>query len=81
MPGVDGAEATRRLRRLEETSGSQPTPIVAVTANALESDRKSCLAAGFDAYLAKPFEFADLAEAVERLCARRPAARAVIRAS
>ena len=81
MPEVDGAEATRRLRRLEETSGSMATPIVALTANALEADRQGCLAVGFDAYLSKPFEFSDLALTVERVCARPAAARALLSAS
>jgi CheY-like chemotaxis protein/nitrogen-specific signal transduction histidine kinase len=81
MPGIDGAEATRRLRRLEETYGSQRTPIVALTANALEGDRQSCLAAGFDAYLAKPFVFGDFAETVEGLCPRRAPADGLVRAS
>jgi CheY-like chemotaxis protein len=69
MPGLDGYEATRRLRRLEAACGWPPTPIVALTANALIDDRRSCLAAGFDGFLVKPFEFATLADTVERVCA------------
>jgi len=81
MPGIDGAEATRRIRRLEEAHGSERTPIVALTANALDDDRQSCLAAGFDAFLAKPFEFNDLAAAAARLARARPNAGALQRAS
>ena len=68
MPGLDGLEATRRLRRLEAERGSAPTPIIALTANALEDERRACQAAGFDAFLVKPFDFGDLAGEIERLC-------------
>ena len=68
MPGLDGYEATRRLRRLEAACGRSPTPIVALTANALEESRRSCMAAGFDAFLVKPVEFRTLAGAVEKVC-------------
>ncbi len=69
MPGVDGYEATRRLRRLEAACGWSPTPIVALTANAFDERRGSPSAAGFDAFLIKPVEFTALAGAVERVCA------------
>ena len=81
MPGLDGAEATRRLRRLEDMHGLERTPIVALTANALEDDRQSCLAAGFDAFLAKPFDFSDLAATADRLARARPVAEALQQAS
>lgn len=68
MPGLDGYGATRRLRRLEAACGWSPTPIVALTANALEESRRSCIAAGFDAFLVKPVEFRTLAGAVEKVC-------------
>ena len=73
MPGLDGYEATRRLRRLEAAYGWAPTPIVALTANALEESRRSCMAAGFDAFLVKPVDFRALATTVERVCAARSA--------
>ncbi|HMQ22117.1 MAG TPA: response regulator, partial [Planctomycetota bacterium] len=53
MPVMDGYEATRRIRMLEEQSG-QHIPIIAVTANALAEDRDRCLSAGMDEYLKKP---------------------------
>src|SRR5271163_1415076 len=69
MPGLDGYEATRRLRRLEASYGWSPTPIVALTANAFDERRGSPTAAGFDAFLVKPVEFRALAGTVERVCA------------
>jgi CheY-like chemotaxis protein len=70
MPGLDGLEATRFLRRLEQETNAPRTPVIALTANALEDDRRACMAAGFDAFLIKPFDFAGLAEEIERLCGR-----------
>ena len=67
MPGMDGFEATAAIRRLEETGGGRArTPIVALTANAMEGDRDRCLAAGMDDYLAKPFMQADLIAMLSR---------------
>jgi signal transduction histidine kinase/CheY-like chemotaxis protein len=68
MPGLDGFEATRRLRRLEAAAGRTPTPVVALSANALDESRRSCMAAGFDAFLVKPVEFRALAATIERVC-------------
>ena len=69
MPGLDGYEATRRLRRHEAAYGWAPTPIVALTANALDESRRSCMAAGFDAFLVKPVDFRVLARTLEQVCA------------
>ena len=53
MPILDGVEATREIRRLP---GMQATPIIAITANAFVEDRKSCLDAGMNDFLTKPFD-------------------------
>ncbi|MBK1720744.1 hybrid sensor histidine kinase/response regulator [Thiocystis violacea] len=53
MPGMDGLEATRRLRELERGSGRH-TRIIALTADGIEANRESCLAAGMDDFLVKP---------------------------
>jgi signal transduction histidine kinase/CheY-like chemotaxis protein len=54
MPGSNGLEATRRIREQELARGLPHTPVVAVTANAMNGDREACLAAGMDGYVAKP---------------------------
>jgi CheY-like chemotaxis protein/HPt (histidine-containing phosphotransfer) domain-containing protein len=55
MPRLDGYALTRRLRAAEgEWPGAARTPVIAVTANAMKGEEERCLAAGMDAYLAKP---------------------------
>jgi CheY-like chemotaxis protein len=70
MPGVDGFEATQRIRR--EPSAFQKIPIVALTANAFPEDRLRCLEAGMDDYLSKPIDLKALAAALNRWLRERP---------
>lgn len=66
MPGLDGLEATRRIRALEKTlSRPQPRRIIALTANALKQDETAAEEAGLDGFLAKPFDLKDLTDLLE----------------
>ena len=67
MPGMDGMEATQAIRALGD--GRASLPIIAMTANAFEEDRRACLAAGMDDYVAKPIDVDRLAEAIARSAA------------
>ena len=64
MPELDGYEATRQIRR----SGGRftSTPIIAVTANAMEGDREKCLASGMSDYMSKPVLAQTLATTLEK---------------
>ncbi|HEX7523004.1 MAG TPA: response regulator [Candidatus Deferrimicrobium sp.] len=55
MPVMDGFAATRALRAREKETGGKHLTVVALTANAMQGDRDSCLAAGMDDYVSKPF--------------------------
>ena len=72
MPEMDGFAATAAIRAREAATGASRLPIVALTANALPSDREACLASGMDDYLAKPYTAGQLHRVLARwLPARR----------
>jgi PAS domain S-box-containing protein len=64
MPGMDGLEATERIRSAETREGSPRLPIIALTANAMTGDRENCLAAGMDGYISKPLRTSELRDAM-----------------
>jgi signal transduction histidine kinase/CheY-like chemotaxis protein len=65
MPGMDGYEATERLRQSEAGTDAH-VPVVALTADALTGSRERCLASGMDDFLTKPVTFEVLGAAIER---------------
>jgi PAS domain S-box-containing protein len=62
MPGMDGIEATRAIRAMEERNSRPRMPIVALTADALETGKRACREAGMDGFLTKPVDPAELEE-------------------
>ncbi len=66
MPVMDGREATRFIRQREQDSDIR-TPIIALTAHAMSGDREQFLAEGFDGYVAKPFQLAELTTELARV--------------
>jgi len=71
MPVMDGLDATRAIRAYQAAHGSR-TPIVALTANAMAHERETCLAAGMDDVLAKPFTSHQLHQVLAGWLATRP---------
>jgi CheY-like chemotaxis protein len=65
MPEMDGLEATRRIRKLDDPR-ARLVPIIAMTANVFREDIERCLDAGMDDHLGKPLDFADLVEKLKR---------------
>ena len=72
MPEMDGFEATRAIRRMETRTGGH-VPIIAMTANALEEDRRACIVAGMDDYISKPVAFGELHDVLQRWLPAAPA--------
>lgn len=70
MPGMDGLEATRRLRSREADQGLARVPVVALTAGTMEGDAEACLDAGMDDYLSKPIVIDALRAVLVRHVAR-----------
>jgi PAS domain S-box-containing protein len=71
MPGVNGLDATRRIRAGQVPRCDPNIPIIALTAYALEEERQACLAAGMNEFAAKPLDIDDLLRSLVRLAAGR----------
>ena len=65
MPHMDGLETTASIRNQERVSGGPHQNIIAMTAHAIAGDRESCLKAGMDGYVSKPFRVAELLSEIE----------------
>ncbi|MCB2053943.1 MAG: response regulator [Geminicoccaceae bacterium] len=72
MPVLDGLSATRRIRALADRRRAA-TPVVAITANAMQGDDRACFAAGMTGYVSKPVDRASLLRAVDEALATRAA--------
>lgn len=68
LPGMDGMEATRRLKADEST---RAIPVIALTAHAMEGDREQAMAAGCDEYESKPVEFDQLLSKIRKVIGDR----------
>ncbi|TVU30495.1 hypothetical protein EJB05_22122, partial [Eragrostis curvula] len=67
MPVMDGYEATRRIREAESSYGIH-TPIIALTAEAMEEEQQKTILAGMDLHLTKPMERRSIVQAIRRVC-------------
>ena len=67
MPVLDGYEATRAIRALEQARGTPPIPIIAVTAHALSGERDRVFAVGMNGFVTKPIDEELLRRSVEEL--------------
>ncbi len=68
LPGISGFEVLAALR----ACAAPAIPVLAVTASVMEQDRRKILAAGFDAYVAKPVNIRELLDTLQRLLAQAP---------
>ena len=66
MPNLNGYEATKKIRKLPDPIISN-IPIIAMTANAFDEDKKNALEAGMNGHLSKPIEIPKLVEALGKL--------------
>jgi CheY-like chemotaxis protein len=67
MPGMDGLEATREIRKIEKNQSLEDkSHIVAMTANALEGDRRACIDAGMDDFISKPVQISELKNVISK---------------
>ena len=66
MPIMNGITATKKIREIEKSTNTH-TPIIAITANAMLGDKETCLSAGIDDYLSKPYQMEDLISKMKSL--------------
>ena len=66
MPGMNGFEATKRIRQWEKETGARRIPIIALTARVLNEERQLCTDAGMDDFIAKPVSLEMLTATIGR---------------
>lgn len=66
MPNMNGIDATKHIRTLEQSKGLEPIIIVAVTANAISGDRERFIDAGMDDYISKPYSDTDIEKIIHK---------------
>ncbi|MBL1275759.1 MAG: response regulator [Ectothiorhodospiraceae bacterium] len=66
MPVMDGYEATQKIREYEQDNDRSPTPVIALTANTSDEDRKACFESGMDDFLVKPMRIKAVIEVFSR---------------
>ncbi|MFQ5674182.1 MAG: response regulator [Nitrospinales bacterium] len=71
MPGMDGLETTRKIRELESANNTAAVPIIAMTANDMESDKQKCLEAGMDGFISKPLAIREVLSHIEEIVAAK----------
>ncbi len=69
MPEMNGLEATRIIREYEQEKNLKPTPIISMTANAMQADMEKSLSAGMNDFISKPFKQDQLIETLSKLTA------------
>jgi len=72
MPGMDGLETTRQIRELESAKNpAAAVPIIAMTANDMESDKQRCFDAGMDGFITKPLAIKEVIPNIEKIIAEK----------
>jgi CheY-like chemotaxis protein len=70
MPRMDGLEACRRMREIERARSTR-TPVIAITAHAMDTHREECYRAGFDGFITKPVQTDEIVNEILRLTSTR----------
>ena len=73
MPFHTGLEVLKRMRDLESATGRLPVPVFALTGHSTSEDRRTCMAAGFDDFIAKPYNASYLMATVRKALAAQNA--------
>lgn len=66
MPILDGLEATRKIRAMEEDEMRHPTPVIAMTGNVMEGEKEKCIEAGMNDFIGKPFTLEALNNVIQK---------------